>query len=52
MNGNRHVRYPQTKIGVVPMTGRADIIKIFVIAALLGIAFYYLAHYGLSWPQR
>ena len=41
-----------TKIGVVPMTRRSDIIKIFAIAALLGVAFYYLAHYGLSWPQR
>jgi hypothetical protein len=34
------------------MSSRSDIIKIFVIAALLGIAFYYLANYGLSWPQR
>jgi hypothetical protein len=51
MKGSRHVRYPQTKIGVVPMTRRSDIIKIFAIAALLGIGFYYLAHYGLSWPQ-
>ena len=41
-----------TKIGVVPMTRRSDIVKIFAIAALLGVAFYYLAHYGLSWPQR
>jgi hypothetical protein len=41
-----------TKIGVVPMTRRSDIIKIFAIAAILGIAFYYLAHYGLSLPQR
>ena len=41
-----------TKIGVVPMTRRSDIIKILVIAALLGALFYYLAHYGLSWPQR
>ena len=40
-----------TKIGVVPMTRRSDIIKIFVIAALLGVLFYYLAHYGLSVPQ-
>ncbi len=30
-----------TKIGVVPMTRRSDIIKIFAIAALLGIAFYF-----------
>ena len=40
-----------TKIGVVPMTRRSDIIKILVIAALLGVLFYYLAHYGLSVPQ-
>jgi hypothetical protein len=44
--------YPHHEIGVVPMTRRSDIIKIFAIAALLGVAFYYLAHYGLSWPQR
>jgi hypothetical protein len=49
-SGAAHVRI--TKIGIVPMTRRSDIIKIFAIAALLGIAFYYLAHYGLSWPQR
>jgi hypothetical protein len=30
------------------MTRRSDVIKIFAIAALLGAAFYYLAHYGLS----
>src|SRR5580704_17230008 len=29
-----------TRIGVVPMKRRSDIIKIFAIAALLGIAFY------------
>jgi hypothetical protein len=40
------------KIGVVPMTSRFDLIKIFAIAAILGGAFYYLAHYGLSLPQR
>jgi hypothetical protein len=40
-----------TMIGVVPMTRRSDIIKILVIAALLGALFYYLAHYGLSVPQ-
>ena len=34
------------------MTRRSEIIKIFAIAALLGVAFYYLAHYDLSWPQR
>ena len=34
------------------MTRRSDIIKILIIAALLGALFYYLAHYGLSWPQR
>ena len=31
-----------TKIGVVPMTRRSDIIKILVIAALLGALFYYM----------
>jgi hypothetical protein len=41
-----------TKIGVGSMTSRFDLIKIFVIAAILGGAFYYLAHYGLSLPQR
>ena len=35
-----------TKIGVVPMTSRFDLIKIFAIVAVLGGAFYYLAHYG------
>ncbi len=34
------------------MTSRFDIIKIFAIVAILGGAFYYLAHYGLSLPQR
>ena len=34
------------------MTGRSDMTRIFAVAALLGIAFYYLAHYGLSWQQR
>jgi hypothetical protein len=33
------------------MTRRSDIIKIFIIAALRGILLYYLASYGLSWPQ-
>jgi hypothetical protein len=33
------------------MTRRSDIIKIFVVAAVVGAAFYYLAHYGLSLPQ-
>lgn len=33
------------------MTRRSDIIKIFVFAALLAALFYYLANYGLSWPQ-
>jgi hypothetical protein len=41
-----------TKIGVVPMTSRFDLIKIFVIVAILGGALYYLAHYGLSLPQQ
>jgi hypothetical protein len=41
-----------TKIGVVPMTSRFDLIKIFAIVAILGGAFYYLAHYGLSLPRR
>jgi hypothetical protein len=33
------------------MTRRSDIIKIFIIAAVLAIGLYYLAHYGLHWPQ-
>ena len=32
------------------MTRRSDIIKIFAIVVVLGIAFYYLAQYGLSLP--
>jgi hypothetical protein len=38
------------KNGSVPMTRRIDILKIIIIAAALGILFYYLAHYGLSLP--
>jgi len=50
VTASRHVRHPRHKIGIVPMTRRSDIIKIFVLAALLGAVFYYLAHYGLSLP--
>ena len=32
------------------MTRRIDILKIIVVAAAIGILFYYLAHYGLSLP--
>ena len=35
------------KNGVVPMTSRSDIAKIFAIAAVIAGAFYYLAHHGL-----
>jgi hypothetical protein len=38
------------KNGSVPMTRRIDILKIIVVAAAIGILFYYLAHYGLSLP--
>ena len=34
------------------MTRRSDILKILAIAALIGVGFNYLAHYGLSLPQR
>ena len=34
------------------MTRRSDIIKIFVVASILGVAFYYLEHYGLALPQQ
>jgi hypothetical protein len=34
------------------MSSRFDLVKIFAIAAVLGGALYYLAHYGLSLPQR
>jgi hypothetical protein len=47
----RPVRYPRRRIGVVPVTRRSDIIKVFIVAALLGAVFYYLAHYGLSLPH-
>jgi hypothetical protein len=33
------------------MTRRIDILKIIVVCAVLGGLFYYLANYGLSWPQ-
>jgi hypothetical protein len=33
------------------MTRRSDILKIFVIAAVLAGALYYLAHYGLHLPS-
>lgn len=36
-----------TKMGVIPMTSRLDLIKIIGVAALVGILFYYLAHRGL-----
>jgi hypothetical protein len=32
------------------MTRRSGIIKIFAIVVVLGIALYYLAQYGLSFP--
>jgi hypothetical protein len=35
------------KIGVVPMTRRIDILKIFAVAAVIGAVFYYLAHHGV-----
>ena len=34
------------------MTRRSDIIKIFVGAAILGVVFYHLEHYGLALPQQ
>jgi hypothetical protein len=33
------------------VTRRSDIIKVFIVAVLLGAVFYYLAHYGLSLPH-
>jgi len=35
MKGSRHVRYPQTKIGVVPMTRRSDIITLYAAHGLV-----------------
>jgi hypothetical protein len=32
--------------GVLPMTRRIDILKIFAVAATIGAVFYYLAHHG------
>ena len=34
------------------MTRRSDIAKIFAIAAVLAMVFYYLAHYGLACPEN
>ena len=34
----------RVKIEFVPMTRRVDILKIIVVAAAIGILFYYLAH--------
>jgi hypothetical protein len=40
------------RFGVLRMTRRSDIVKIFTIAAALAIVFYYLAHYGLACPEN
>ena len=40
-------RHRIAKIGVVPMTNRFDLIKIFAVAALKGILLFYLAHRSL-----
>jgi hypothetical protein len=32
--------------GVVPMTSRFDLLKVFVVAAAIGLLFYFLAHRG------
>jgi hypothetical protein len=34
------------------MIRRSDIAKIFAVAAVLAIAFFCLAHYGLRLPQQ
>jgi hypothetical protein len=34
------------------MTRRSDIVKIFAVAAVLAMVFYYLAHYGLTCPEN
>jgi hypothetical protein len=44
----RHIKI--RKNGVVPMTSRSDIAKIFAIAAVIAGAFYYLAHHGFERP--
>jgi hypothetical protein len=33
------------------MTRRIDILKLIVVAAIIGGIFYYLAHYGLHTPS-
>jgi hypothetical protein len=38
--------------GAVPMSRRSDILKIFAVAAVLAMALYYLAHYGLHLPSE
>ena len=32
--------------GVVPMTSRFDLLKVFAVAAAIGLLFYFLAHRG------
>jgi hypothetical protein len=34
------------KNGVVPMTSRFDLLKVFAVAAAIGLLFYFLAHRG------
>jgi hypothetical protein len=34
------------------MTRRSDIVKIFAIAAVMAMVFYYLAHFGLACPEN
>jgi hypothetical protein len=34
------------------MSRRSDILKIFAVAAVLAMALYYLAHYGLHLPSE
>jgi hypothetical protein len=34
------------KNGVVPMTSRFDLLKVFAVAATIGLLFYFLAHRG------
>ena len=34
------------------MTRRSDIVKIFAVAAVLAMVFYYLARYGLTCPEN
>ena len=35
------------KNGSVPMNRRIDILKIIIVAAAIGVVFYFLAHHGL-----